>query len=324
MLLDVISAISEETGLDVVQQRETLVNLYNRAAKWVYDRLECNHVYWEVTLSVPPNKIVSLPPYIGELRGMRASITEMVFNAKTMGSPRYVRKDWSYRWRNWRDLGTNAVMQLPSVIGPLAITTAVVEDDPVEVVINGQTNLALRIEEKVTLNEQVKRTTKLFGPQIYSIACFSQNRTSDISISDDNGTLLAVLYNMDNSTRYKVVDVSEAPWSFDTADGNSLIDVMYKVLLRRFSKDTDCFPAASNYDEALYWISMWMYYKTMTEKPAEFESFMPNGLMSLKAAKESSESSLDKRLSFGRNKYYSLTKGIRVYPGSISTIDRAN
>jgi hypothetical protein len=324
MLLDVLTRISADTGLDPEQQRQTLINLLNSSARAMYNRLECNKVYWENTLSVPPNKIVTLPPYIYELRGMRASTTEMVFTAKSMSSPRYVRKDWSYRWRNWRDLGESPIMMNPSLVAPLSVSVANIETSPVTLYISGQTNKALRIEEKVVVDSLSKQTLNMFGPEIYAIYCTDSNRTCDISISDANGNLLAVLYNMDNETRYKMVDVSEAPWSLDTTGGNSLIDVLYKCLLRRMSRDSDSFPASADYDNAWYWMAMYLYYKPMQNKPTDFENFFSNALIEMKAIKEGNEGNLDKRVSFGRNKYYNLTKGIKVYPGAITNIDRVN
>jgi len=84
---------------------------------------------------------------------------------------------------------------------------------------------------EVTMNAASKTTVNLFGPQIYNIACLSPDRTADISISDANGNLLAVLYNMDNQTRYKVIDVSTFPWGYADASGNNLVDVLFKVRL---------------------------------------------------------------------------------------------
>lgn len=308
MLIEVLTQIASDTGLSPVDQRNTLLAILNRAAKEMYQRLECNKVYWEVTLDVPPNKIVTLPSYIYELRGMRASVTEDVFPLKGMASPRYVRKDWSYRWHNWRDLGESAIVQNPTIIGPLTITAVSVESTPVTVLISGQTNKALRIEEAVLMNVPSKQTTNLFGPEIYNIACISADRTCDITISDANGNLLATLLNMDTSTRYKIIDVSEAPWSLDTTSNTSLIDVLYKCPLRTLSKDSDCFPASTDFDLSWYWMSMFLYYKPMANRPDDFNTYLPQSIVAMNVAKNNGEQQLDKHISFGRNKFYDLTK----------------
>jgi len=316
MLLDVLNRLAVDTGLNPVDQRNILINLLNHAAKEMYDKLESNKLLWEVTLSVPPNKIIALPSFIGELRGMlRSSTNLMLYPFQTIGAPRYVRNDWSFRYRNWRDLGENPVMQFPSVVGPLTISVGEVEDIPVTVYINGQTNNALRIEEKVVVSATSQTTTNLFGPQIYFIAGKQgQERTFDINITDANGQLLAVLYNMDNNTRYKMIDVSEFPWGSDTSDGNALVDVLYKVLLRRLTKDSDTFPAGPDYDTAWYWMSMHLYFKPMQKKPVDFENFYAYSIKAMQSIKGSEEDGLQKKISYGKNKFYDLTQGWYAEP----------
>lgn len=314
MMLEVLNRVAADTGLSPTNQRATLVALLNLAAKEIYDRLECNKIFWEVTLAVPPNKIVTLPSYIGELRGMARSPTnELLIPIHPIGAPRYVSSSWEYRWKNWRDLGENPTMVYPSVVGPLTISCAKVEDEPVTLFINGQTNKALRIEEQIEVSATSQQTTNLFGPQIYSISCPNVNRTVDINIADANGQLLAVLYNMDLYTRYKMIDVSECPWSMDTNAGNALIDILYKVLLRKLSLDSDNFPAGQEFNTSWYWMAMYLYYKPMKNKPVDYENFFPNAMTSLKSAKGTQEDALLKKMSFGPNRYYDLTMGC-FYP----------
>lgn len=321
MLIEVLNRLASDTGLDPVQQRNTLVALLNNAAKEMYDRLECNKIYWEATLSVPPNKIVALPSYIGELRGMRGSVSEMTFPLHGISSPRYVRKDWSYKWKNWRDLGENPVMQQPTIVAPLVFTTAAGEPTDIEIIVSGQTNKALRDEEKVTMSAATVVTTKLFGPSIYNIMSLSSNRTADITVSDANGTLLAVLANNQTQTRYKLLDISEAPWSYDTSDNKTLIDVLFKVPLYKFVNDSDSFPASADFDNAWYYMAMYLYYRPMQNRPPDYNTYFPQAITCMNAAKNSGEQYIEKKISFGRNKYYDLTKLPKGYwPGAYTHI----
>ena len=138
MLLDVLTRLTIDTGLDATDDHDRLLDLLNRGAKEIYTRLECNRIYWERTMIVPRNKIITLPPYIGELRGMRTSISEMPFDIYGMSSPRYVKKTWDYRWMNWRDMGDSPVMQLPSSVAPLNIACTP-EANPITLMVSGQT-----------------------------------------------------------------------------------------------------------------------------------------------------------------------------------------
>ena len=161
MYIDVAQRLATSTGLDVVRQALTIQNLLNNGAKELYNRLQCNKIHWENTLRVPNNKIVSLPNYLGEVKGIRSSISGVSIDLHGMSQPRYTSATWKYRWKNWRDLGESAVMQLPSCVGPLSISSTV-QAAPVTIIISAQTQNAFRIEEKLLLDSFVKQTNNLF------------------------------------------------------------------------------------------------------------------------------------------------------------------
>lgn len=320
MLIEVIQRLSVSTGLDPVRQRNSLLLLLNNGAKELHDRLECNKLLWENTLRVPVNRIVSLPNYLGEIKGIRSSISGVILKLQGMSQPRYTSETWKYRWANWRDLGESAIQQLPSVIGPLSVTSTV-QTTPVTLIISGQTNSAFRTEEKLILDAPIKQTVNLFGPEVYKIACLA-DRTCDIVVSDSNGVILATLPNTDRSTRYKMIDVSQFPGLFDTIDNStgeatSLIDVLYKVPLRRLTEDSDSLPAGDDYDNAWYFFALWLYYLPMQNKAKETGEAFSQALMSAQSVKNGSEDSIEKKITFGRNKFYDLFKRRFMY-GSTS------
>lgn len=321
MLIDVLRLVSVATGLDPVEQRATLLNLLNAGAKDMYDKLECNRIYREVTLSVQPNKLVSLPNYIGELRGMRTVTSEYNFSHYSMAMPRYVNMTWSYKWRNWRDLGDRAVQQYPALVAPLTIE-ATPEATPVILYVSGQTANAQRTEEQVTIDDSPLVTANSFGPEIYKIACVDDNRTSDITIKDANGNVLAKLMTDENRTRYKLVDVSQIPWPLDTTDGSTMVDVLFKVPFKRMSFDSDQFPAGDDYDNAWYFWALHRYYQPIQNKGPEAEQMMAQALLAMKSTKDSMEQTQEKRLVFGRNKFFDIFKKGRFYPGAITNVDR--
>lgn len=310
MYIDVAQRLSTSTGLDIVRQRLTLQNLLNNGAKELYNRLQCNKIHWENTLRVTNNKVVSLPNYLGEIKGIRSSISGVSINLNGMSQPRYTSETWKYRWKNWRDLGESAVMQLPSGVGPLSVT-GTVQDTPITIIISGQTQNAFRIEEKLVLDAPIKQTANMFGPQIYSIACLDE-RDCDLTVSDANGVILAVLPNTDRKSRYKMIDVSQFPSLMDvsSADGSSsLIDVLYKVPLRRLTEDSDSFPAGDDYDNAWYYFALWVHYLPIQNKANEAGEAFSAALMATQSIKDDTESSIEKKLTFGKNKFFDLFKG---------------
>lgn len=319
MLLNVLTRLAADTGYEPTQQRSLLVNLLNNAARDLYNALECTKVYRETTLTVPPDAVVSLPSFIGELRGMRMHTNELPFDVNSIGMPRYITNTLQYKFKNWRDLGEVRIHSLPTTVGPLTLTTNAPADNA-SVLISGQTNNAQRIEEVVTVNAASVTTTNMFTQEIGKIACMTE-RTSDITILDANGNELAVLYNNDLQTRYKLVDVSQVFWTLDTSDGQSLIDVMYKVPLTRLTKDSDSFPGGDDYDNAWYFQAYFLYLKTLQGREDEAQAAKQNALSAIISAKDGSEQSVMKKMIFGRNKFYGIFRKYRYYPGSVTNVD---
>lgn len=322
MLNDVILEVSGDTGLHVIQKRNVLIALLNKAAKEMYNELECNKINREVTLIVPPDKVISLPSFIGELRGMRTHSNEIPFPVNAISQPRYVSTTFGYRYKNWRDKAESPVHTYPSDFAPLTIVANGVEVNPVTVVINGQTNLAQKIEEVVPITTVSSPTTNLFGNPIYSISCLDRDRIYDIVIQDHLGNEIATLYNIDTNTRYKIVDVSQMFWPIDTSQNESIVDVMYKVKRTKLTKDTDQFYAGDDFDEAWYNMSMYMFLKPIQNRQQEAMMFRAACMDFLQSAKESGEGNIEKKLTFGRNKYYNLIRPWRrIYPGALNNVD---
>jgi hypothetical protein len=308
MLLDIITRLAADTSLDVVQQRTTLVNIANHSAKAIHHMLECNRIFKEVSLEVPPDKLITLPYYIGEIRGLRIHTTEMPFDLKAMAVPRYSNSTLQYKIKNWRDLGDSPLHTNLTVVGPLTFTAASVEAQPITIIVTGQSDDANRIEEKVILDVTSKSTTHNFGLRIDTIACFTP-RQYDITVTDDQGNEVATLFNNQSKTRYKLIDVSQIFWPMsDTIDGMSIIDVLYKMPFFPLINDTDSFSAGDDYDDAIYHYGFYLYLLPMAGKEQDAQQEFQRAILSIKSIKDGTEDAIDKRLNFGRNKFFDLFK----------------
>jgi hypothetical protein len=308
MLLDIITRLSVDTSLDVVQQRAALTNLANHSGKALHQMLECNKIFREISLEVPPDKLITLPEYIGEIRGLRIHTTEMPFDLKAMAVPRYSSQTLQYKIKNWRDLGDSPLQRNLTLVGPLTFTSAAIETVPAVIIVTGQTDNSNRIEERVTMDTVSESTTNNFGLRIDNIACFSQ-RQYDITVTDDAGNIVAILANNKNRTRYKLIDVSQIFWPMsDTIDGMSIIDVLYKVPFSPFINDTDSFSAGDDYDDAIFHYGMYLYYLPMSGKENDSNMEFQRAILSIKSVKDGTEDAIDKKLNFGRGKFYDLFK----------------
>lgn len=312
MLIDVLTRVASDTGYHPIQQRDKLLQLLNDAAKDLLNILECTKVYREVTLVVPPDKVVALPHFIGEVRNLRALTPELPFNLHSIGQPRYTSNTWQHKVDNWRDLGDSPIHTHLSSIGPVYFSVGGIETTPAVIKVCGQTVTGNREEESVTIDSVVTNTTKSFGLEIYSITSASA-RTYDILVSSASAEL-AVLYNDQKRTRYKLIDVSEVFWSYDTTAGEALIDVLYKMPAIWLSRDTDSFYGGDDYDNAWYSMTMYYYNKVLQDRSQIAGNFYQEALGFMQQDKESMEQGQLKKLHFGRNKYYGIFRSPRYYP----------
>lgn len=301
MLIDVISRLAQDIGYHLVQQRTTLEKLANNAASEIYQELDCNRIKREVSCLVPRNKLVALPAFIGELQGMRQCSSEQLIPLMPM-VPRYASDTLSYKWKNWRDIGESPFHTLPQAVDTLTFTTPVVESAIVKV--NGQTNVAARESESVTMDASSKSTSKLWNPAGVKSISSESERTCDITVLDAEGVEVAVLYNTDKRTRYKMVDVSKLFWGADNNSDETIIDILYKAPLYYMQEDTDSFPGGDIYDDAWYYRAMSIHFNS---KPTLNTSLAATNhtlsLVALRNIKDGSERGIVKKLEFGRNKF---------------------
>lgn len=302
MLLNVLTEVAKDTGLHPTQQRDTLLRLLNKAAHEMHTLLECNAINREVTLVVRPDAIVALPPSVGKLIGVRKLTNDITFDISTLGFPRYVRDTRQYTLNGWRLLGDSPIQALPpSGSTQFLLSTQTIED--AEVTIRGNTFEGTSVEETITLDVQLKLGNTLFGRNIERISSESV-RTADIQIYSADGTvLMATLYNNMPQTKYKLVDVSEVCWSQDTTDGESLIDVLYKLPEIKFERNTDTFYAGDEYDNAWYFMTMHYFFMGQSDKTQSAKEYRAFAINAMKMTKADMEGNLDKRVTFGPNKY---------------------
>lgn len=301
MLIDVITRLAQDIGYHVVQQRDKLVRLANDSAKEIYQELDCNRIKREVSCLVGRNKHVALPYFIGELQGMRQCSSEQLIPLMPM-VPRYASDTMSYKWKNWRDIGESPFHTLPVSIDALTFEASVIESAVVR--INGQTNVAARESEDITLDSSPKDSTKLYNPAGIRSISSASTRTCDITVKDGEGNEVAILYNSQAKTRYKMVDVSKLFWGADNNSDETIIDILYKEPLWLLTEDTDSFPAGDIYDEAWYYRAMSVHFNS---KPTLNTSLAATNhtlsLVALRNIKDGSERGIIKKLEFGRNKY---------------------
>jgi len=300
MLIDVLTRVCEDVGYHITQERDKGIKLLNQASREIYQELDCNRIKREISCLVGRNMIVALPSMIGELQGMRQHSSEVLVPLESM-TPRYASNTLGYKWKNWRDLGESPVHTTPANIDTLTFEASVLEDAIVK--INGQTAAAAATSESVTIDASPKDSTNLWVPAGLKSITSTSARTCDIIVKDGDGTEVAVLYNNERRTRYKMVDVSELFWGNDNTEGQTIIDILYKEPLYYLTNDTDSFPAGDIYDEAWHARAMAIFYATTEGRMQDANRWRMVSLNLLRNIKDGSEQGVIKKLTFGRNKY---------------------
>ena len=131
-------------------------------------------------------------------------------------------------------------------------------------------------------------------------------RTADVVIKDTTGTEIATLYNTDQQTSYRLVDVSQYFWSQDTTLGESIVDVLFKIPKSKLLNDSDSFYAGDAYDDAWYHMAMFVYFSPLENRKEEAKDHRGLAVLAMTSVKTSEEGDVVKTLNFGRNKFYDL------------------
>lgn len=285
MLQDITTLFSLHTGFKfnptgTNNQSGAMLNYINRAAKDLYNKIEADSLLKELVLQVPIGFQVSLPPFIGELKGAREYGLGCTIQMNEIGTPRFSSDTQKFRWRNWTHKGTRPIQCDIQNASLLTLWAAGVENPPATVTITGRGANSHRITETVILSSTIVNTTNSFIA-IENIGSTSV-RNYDININsfgtnatDITGLSLAVLYNNEPATEYNVVDVSRFSWSNlsgATPGGISLVELLYKEKFYPFINATDTF-IAPGFDDAIGYEAIALWLATQPDRAGEVTGF---------------------------------------------------
>lgn len=262
MLQDILNVFKLESGYDVSvgsSQRNAALDYVNRGAKDLYNELDADAMMRETVLLVSSNCQMTLPSFIGDIKGLREYGGYTTFNLNEIGTPRFTSDTWKYKWRNFTLKGKQPLHTSITNASLINFTTNTVEATPATVVISGRTINSKRVVETLVMDGVMKQTVNSFE-DIDSISSPTLGRTYNIVASDILGRNLATLYNTDSKTKYILVDVSRFAWSAQTGDGVTILaEVLYKPAFVKFYNDTDEFHA-DGFDDAIAYKATELWY----------------------------------------------------------------
>lgn len=229
-------------------QRQTLLYWVNEGAREVYDQADEVGTLMEQVFKVNGDQTVSMPWYVGPLRGAREYASMQAWHVNQM-RPRYNSFNWPDMWRNYRLRNKQALMATVSNQSVGVLTVPAVETPAVVVSLTGPTTVASSVTEIVTMDAVQKFTVNQFLD--YTNVTKNVINGYDVMLSDVDGKLLTVIPNCMFQAQYQIVDVSSCPWlPQNTSTFDNYMEFLYKKVLPILYNDNDEFPGIG-YDDVI-------------------------------------------------------------------------
>lgn len=241
-------------------ERAVAIQFINEACAELWTATDLAGCLRECVLQVNGNYEIALPAFIGKVRAVREFDSKYPWTIQDV-RPRYHTYSWVHEWTGWRDKGKRALCKDITSITPLHFSVNTVEVPAISVYIVGKTADANSVAEELELSATTNETANQFE-EIESITKLEKN-TQDVTITDDDGNVLAVLYNNMLTTAYTVLDISDFPFTIPPQTAESLcMEVLFKPVLPRLYYDSDTFPV-EGYDNIIVGKAMQLYYEEM-------------------------------------------------------------
>jgi hypothetical protein len=233
------------------EQRARILDKINEACSEIYRRSDLPVVLRECYVRVESNMEFALPPFIGELRGIREGCCEAFLGKWTLSQmrPKYNREGWEAKWNDWEEKGSVPITIELTSSTPGTIVYPVI-DEELEITIIGETDDSNRAVDQITIDAVETTWTKNFT----SITAIRKNKITNynVVIYDANANELATIYADQLEARYRVIDISKYPClgSCSCSDGTYAIEILYKPCLPRLDNTYDTF-FDNVYDDAI-------------------------------------------------------------------------
>lgn len=255
---------------------------------------------------------VSLPYYVGHVRGMRYVGLNARINIKDM-RPRYHRNAWkNVDLLNYRIKSTSAALgrEIKSG-GQLTLTLAKVESAPVTVDLVCQTQYSESIKESLTIAAgDLTVTSTLVPVEVKSLVKTTGPSAYNITVTDINGRVLAEIPNSEVSPCYTIVQVRDSFVFSSFTDTDTLTyEVLYKLRWKPFVNLSDEFPCPGC-DKLIFW-KFSEHYASYKEGSEERAILAAKKVEQLKGELfQNHEVGKDMDLEFGSNPFNSVQENL--------------
>ena len=315
---DIVDIVATELGLGTSSDDELnlLRRLCSRAAREIYKFDDLPGSLKEVILSVPANKQVSLPSFIGDIRAMREYTYGIKIELNDM-RPRYHYNSWPTYWRKWRLKYGNATYREitnggPLFFAPKKLVTVSGTPVPFTISITGKNDDSSLVNEDVVINQSTQQTVNSFT-EIKEIQRQVRG-TYDLAVLDTNGIELAVLENHQLKTSYTIADISQYPFLYVPDLLEQYIEILYKQPLYPFYDMADSFPC-DGYDDAIAMKACEIHFRPQDGKKDKVAYYSEQSQHFVNIQTHNVEGAIQKTIQFSPSPYSSYFRPRRSYIG---------
>jgi hypothetical protein len=308
----ILQVVGAKTGLNpnVASSRSTLLRWLNEAAEEIYYESDPPNSLQEQAFKVNGDQTISLPWYVGPIRGIREVDSQIVWSMNRM-RPRYAQFNWPDSWRNIRLIGEQALQATITNQSNVIVTTPFVENPPVIVTSTGQTEFGSSVSENITLSSTSVQSVNAY----INITAIKKNVVNayDITINDIDGKLLSTIPNCQLTAKYQIYDVSVCPWlAVSTSTLEHYIEILYKKAFYTLYNNEDEFVFGNKYDYVLInkMIQLW---NEEQGKPDLATAFDSKATRSVARIQQDQHRATEDKVNFVANEHDTILP--RVRPG---------
>lgn len=239
----VLHNVGVKMGLNPAQpsERDVLLRFANEAAEELYDSFDPPGSLLEDTFKVNGDQTITMPYYVGEIRGVRESASWATWHVNQL-RPRYNQFNWGDCWRNIRLKNTQCLAATVTNSSVGVLTVKAVENLPIIVTISGRTKDSAESNETITMDAVTKNTVNQY--EDYNLIRKDRSNLYDVTLSDVDGKFLSMIPNIMLEPVYQVYDVSTCPWlAQSTSVVDHYLEILFKKALQWYENDSDTFPA---------------------------------------------------------------------------------
>lgn len=243
----ILTKFAQRTGIPCVayngtepdeEQVNYALGFVNEGAREIYDAADHVGTMEECIISLNPQTQLTLPSFVGKIRATRELSTYIPWKLSTI-RPRYQINSWrEENYRNFRDKGIIPIARDVSNTAPPTIIVTQIETPPIEVTIIGSTVNASRISETIVMDALSKTFTQSFTE--YEVISKDRINLVDVLIQDADAVELAIIYNHELNSNYRLVDLSQ--YNTSENSGNITFEILYKKKFKLFQNLFDEFP----------------------------------------------------------------------------------